>query len=88
MPGGGAEAAEPVHVWCINHVVFNPSSPEHCDGLDTVAVATHQVSPGFLASVPIAKRGNGNPIRIGPDTRSVVVEFHDLDTISGAVLPH
>jgi hypothetical protein len=40
-----------------------------------------EVGSAFVASIPEAKRGNGDGVSIGVSTTSLSIEFHDLDSI-------
>jgi len=64
-------------IWC-KRVPLAKDHPEFCNSLRFLADAHYGVSPERLAAAPEDERGDSEAT-IGPNTRTVVVEFHDVD---------
>jgi hypothetical protein len=71
-------------IWCKNAARQNPQRPEFCFSLKFLETFPGLIAPDLVASVPERERDNAGPARIGPNTRSITVLFHDLDAISGS----
>jgi len=71
-------AAVRLDIWCAQARRGDPSHPELCGSLKFLASFQGVISPERLAAAPEDERGDSEAT-IGPNTRTVVVEFHDVD---------
>jgi hypothetical protein len=72
-------------IWCAKDVKQNAKRPEFCYSLNFLSSFPGLVSKEFLSSVPMNQRDNGGPVHAGPNTRSIVIDFHDLDAMPGSL---
>lgn len=64
-------------IWCAR-VPLSKDHPEFCNSLQFLANGHYGASPDTLAAAPEDERGDAEAT-IGPNTRTVIVEFHDVD---------
>ena len=67
-------------IWCIMAGI-DSKAPELCGGLHFLSAIEHLVSPEFVASIPQSARDD-TEADIGPETTSIIVRFHDLNSLS------
>ena len=67
--------------WCIRAPDFDPQRPEICLSLSALQRLKIQISPDFIKTVPLTERDDGRAAHVGPNTRTITVEFHDLDAL-------
>jgi hypothetical protein len=73
-----------VDVWCVQDPHLGPPFVVSCSNLKTLAFLSGVISKEFVNSIPADQRGKENDvIKIGPNTRMVSVEYHDLGEGSG-----
>ena len=71
-------AAVRLDVWCVRVPKQSLDHPEFCESRSFLASIGADVSTDEAAAVPTNAEGEARTT-IGPATRTVVVEFHDLD---------
>lgn len=74
----GRPASVRLDIWCARAPRISPSHPRLCGSLKFLASFQGIVSPETLSAVPASVHADSDA-QIGPDTRTVVVEFHDID---------
>ncbi len=73
-------------IWCIMAGI-DPKAPELCGGLHFLSAIRNLVSPEFVASIPQSERDD-TEADIGPETTSIIVRFHDLNSLSTSQSGH
>ncbi len=78
-------------IWCHKWADLDPKQPPDCSSIDAFKAATSnsnseavKVLPMSLYDDIVARGGrNGPPIRVGTESRSIVIQFHDMDAADG-----
>jgi hypothetical protein len=66
---------------------IDPKHPELCGDLHFLSAIQKVVSPDFVASIPQSERDD-TQAAIGPETTSIIVRFHDLNSLSTSQSGH
>lgn len=78
-----ADTAPDYHLdeWCIRAPEFDPQRPEICLSLNALQRLGIGISPDFIKTVALTERDDGRAAHVTPNTRTITVEFHDLDAL-------
>lgn len=78
---GNALPDDHLDEWCIKAPAIDPEYPEICLSLKALQRLRIPIPADFVAAVPLSQQDDGRAAHVGPNSRTITVQFHDVDAL-------